>query len=106
MLIFIDELNFLEYTINDVVSKININVLSYELLEKRRLFEKLRKTSLELENLNKENVILKKDKNYLLDKNEKLLKENRVLIEEKNRTLKSRISRQLNKMKLKILRSK
>jgi len=70
------------------------------------LFEKLRKTSLELENLNKENVILKKDKNYLLDKNEKLLKENRVLIEEKNRTLKSRISRQLNKMKLKILRSK
>ena len=104
--IFIDELNFLEYTINDVVSKININVLSYELLEKRRLFEKLRKTSLELENLNKENVILKKDKNYLLDKNEKLLKENRVLIEEKNRTLKSRISRQLNKMKLKILRSK
>lgn len=104
--IFIDELNFLEYNINDVVSKININVLNYELLEKRKLFEKLREVDLELEKLNEENVLLKKDKNYLIDKNEKLLKENIALIEEKNKTLKSRISRKLNEIKTKILRNR
>lgn len=80
--------------------------MNYELLEKRKLFEKLREVDLELEKLNEENVLLKKDKNYLIDKNEKLLKENIALIEEKNKTLKSRISRKLNEIKTKILRNR